>query len=201
MKNLLPFIVSFFLPGTGQFILNEFKKGGIILLIYIISTFLVINIDSLKLIPYWFPHITIMIWTIFDVYVIIEKQDGKKSATRYLVFSILIVVVLFPLTLYVFAAGMLKGVEFIKDEYVNEESTKREMNRIVIELNDYKEYYGVFPENYTSFVRRKPIWSGWNADDWGKPYKYELIDPVNYKLISAGKDGVFDNGDDIIRTN
>jgi len=93
MKNLLPFIISFFLPGIGQFILKDFRKGGIILFSYIISTYLILNLDFLNLIPFWFPHIIIMIWAIFGVYDIIEERDGKKSATRYLAFSLLIVII------------------------------------------------------------------------------------------------------------
>jgi hypothetical protein len=201
MKNLLPFIISFFLPGAGQFILKDFKKGGIILLVDIVSTYLIFNINFLDLIPLWFPHIIIMIWALFDIFDKIEKRDGKKSATRYLAFSLLIVVILFPLTLTLLTTGLFKGAEFITNEYVNEDRTKEEMNKISTELSLYKNYYGVLPENYESFIRRKPIWGSWKADSWKKPYKYELIDSVNYRLISAGKDGIYHNEDDIIRKN
>ncbi|WP_437400053.1 hypothetical protein [Flagellimonas lutimaris] len=201
MKNLLPFIISFFLPGVGQFVLKDFRKGGIILLTYIVSTYLILNLDFLDLIPFWFPHIIIMIWAIFDVYDKVEERDGKKSATRYLAFSLLIVVVLFPLTLTLLTTGLFKSAEFITNEYVNEDRTKEEMNKISTELSLYKNHYGVFPENYESFIRRKPIWVSWKADSWKNPYKYELVDSVNYILISAGKDGIYNNEDDIIRKN
>ncbi|UKM66184.1 hypothetical protein GSB9_02763 [Flavobacteriaceae bacterium GSB9] len=201
MKNLFPFIISFFLPGAGQFILKDFKKGGIILLLDIVSTYLILNIDFLNLIPFWFPHIIIMIWALFDIFDKIEKRDGKKSATRYLAFSLLIVVILFPLTLTLLTTGIFKGAEFITNEYINEDRTKDEMNKITTELSLYKNHNGVFPENYESFIRRKPIWGSWKADSWKNPYKYELIDSVNYKLISAGKDGIYYNEDDLIRKN
>jgi len=201
MKNLLPFIISFFLPGAGQFILKDFRKGGIILLSDIVSTYLILNLDFLNLIPFWFPHIIIMIWAIFDIYDKIEQRDGKKSATRYLAFSLLIVIILIPLTLTLFTTGLFKGVEFVTDEYLNEDRTKTEMNEISTELSLYENYYGVFPKNYESFIRQKPIWGSWKSDNWKNPYKYELIDSINYKLISAGKDGIYFNKDDIIRKN
>jgi hypothetical protein len=201
MKNLLPFIISFFLPGIGQFILKDFRKGGIILFSYIISTYLILNLDFLNLIPFWFPHIIIMIWAIFGVYDIIEERDGKKSATRYLAFSLLIVIILFPITLTLLTTGIFKGVEFVTNEYLNEDRTKTEMNKISTELSLYKSHYGTYPKNYESFVSRKPIWGSWKADNWKNPYKYELIDSLNYKLISAGKDGIYLNEDDIIRKN
>ena len=201
MKNLLPFIISFFLPGIGQFILKNFRKGGIILFSYIISTYLILNLDFLNLIPFWFPHIIIMIWAIFGVYDIIEERDGKKSATRYLAFSLLIVIILFPITLTLLTTGIFKGAEFVTNEYLNEDRTKTEMNEISTELSLYKSHYGTYPKNYESFVSRKPIWGSWKADNWKNPYKYELIDSLNYKLISAGKDGIYLNEDDIIRKN
>jgi hypothetical protein len=201
MKNLLPFIISFFLPGIGQFILKDFRKGGIILFSYIISTYLILNLDFLNLIPFWFPHIIIMIWAIFGVYDIIEERDGKKSATRYLAFSLLIVIVLFPITLTLLTTGIFKGAEFVTNEYLNEDRTKTEMNKISTELSLYKNHYGTYPKNYESFVSRKPIWGSWKSDSWKNPYKYELIDSLNYKLISAGKDGIYLNEDDIIRKN
>jgi hypothetical protein len=201
MKNLLPFIISFFLPGIGQFILKDFRKGGIILFSDIISTYLILNLDFLNLIPFWFPHIIIMIWAIFGVYDIIEERDGKKSATRYLAFSLLIVIVLFPITLTLLTTGIFKGAEFVTNEYLNEDRTKTEMNKISTELSLYKNHYGTYPKNYESFVSRKPIWGSWKSDSWKNPYKYELIDSLNYKLISAGKDGIYLNEDDIIRKN
>jgi hypothetical protein len=201
MKNLLPFIISFFLPGIGQFILKDFRKGGIILFTYIISTYLILNLDFWNLIPFWFPHIIIMIWAIFGVYDIIEERDGKKSATRYLAFSLLIVIVLFPITLTLLTTGIFKGAEFLTNEYLNEDRTKTEMNKISTELSLYKNHYGTYPKNYESFVSRKPIWGSWKSDSWKNPYKYELIDSLNYKLISTGKDGIYLNEDDIIRKN
>ena len=201
MKTLIPFIISFFLPGVGQFVLKDFRKGGIILLSNIVLTYLVINLELLNFIPIWFPHIIFMIWAIFDIYDKIEERDGKKSATRYLGFSLLIVVVLFPLTLTLLTTGLFKGAEFISDEYLNEDRTKTEMNEISTELELYKNHYGVYPKNYESFIRLKPIWGGWNADSWKNPYKYKLMDSLNYKLISAGKDGIYFNEDDIIRSN
>ena len=201
MKNLLPFIVSFFLPGAGQFILKDFKKGGIILLLDLVSTYLILNLDFLSLISFWFPHIILMIWAIFDIYDKIEERDGKKSANRYLAFSLLIVIVLFPITLTLLTTGIFKGAEFVTNEYLNEDRTKTEMNEISTELSLYKNHYGTYPKNYESFVSRKPIWGSWKADSWKNPYKYELIDSLNYKLISAGKDEIYSNEDDIIRKN
>lgn len=201
MNNLLPFIVSFFLPGTGQFFLKDIKKGVIILLSNLILTYAILTLDFLDFVPFWAPYIIFMIWAIFDIYDKIEERDGKKSATRRLAFSLLIVIVLLPVTFTLFATGLFKGTEFFIDEYLNEDRTKTEMNAISLELGVYKKYYGAFPENYESFIGQKPIWDGWKADSWKNPYKYQLLDSLNYMLISAGKDGIYFNEDDIVRSN
>lgn len=142
-----------------------------------------------------------MIWAIFDVYDTIEAQDGKKTATRRLAFSFLLVAVLIPSTLTLFTTGLFKGAEFLTNEYLNEDRTKTEMNEISIELELYKSYYGTYPKEYNTFISQKPIWGKWKADSWKNPYKYELLDSLNYKLISAGKDGIYFNEDDIVRKN
>lgn len=201
MKNLIPFITSFFLPGLGHFFLKDYSKGVLIIFIYLLSTYFALNLDFLSLIPFWFPHIIIMIWSIFGVYDKTEQLEGKKSATKYLAFSSLIIFVLLPLTLTIITNGFYKGAEFFTNEYFNEGRTKAEMNEISTELNLYKDHYGIYPTNYQSFIGRKPIWGSWTADNWKNPYKYELLDSVNYKLISAGKDGIYYNGDDITRSN
>ena len=201
MTNLLPFIVSFFLPGVGQFILKDFKKGGSIFVSNIVFTCLILNVSFLNFIPVWIPHIVLMIWAIFDVYDKIEERDGKKSATRYLAFSLLIVVVLFPLTLTLFTTGLFKSAEFFTNEYLNEDRTKTEMNEISKNLEIHKSHYGEYPKSYDLFIGQKPIWSGWKSDSWKNPYKYELLDSLNFRLISAGKDGIYLNEDDIVRKN
>jgi hypothetical protein len=142
-----------------------------------------------------------MIWSIFDVYDKIEEREGKKSATRNLAFSIIIVLILIPMSLSLLFTGIFKGGEFVVDEYLNEDRTKVEMNLISTELGTYKNHLGIYPKNYDAFISQKPLRAGWKADNWKNPYKYELTDSLNYRLISAGKDGIYFNEDDIIRKN
>ena len=143
-----------------------------------------------------------MIWAIFDVYDKIEQRDGKKSATRYMAFSLLIVVILFPLTLTLLTTGLFKGAEFLTNEYLNEDRTKTEMNEILTELELYKNHYRGLPQKTTNHSSDENQFGGsWKSDSWKNPYKYELIDSLNYQLISAGKDEIYFNEDDIIISN
>jgi hypothetical protein len=40
-----------------------------------------------------------------------------------------------------------------------------------------------------------------DTDSWGNKIKYERISDENYRLISAGKDKIFDTDDDIVIKN
>lgn len=201
MNTLLPFVTSFLLPGVGQLILKDYLKGVLILVLWLISSSLVFRLDFLSIIPIWAPYVIFMIWAIFDVYDKIEERDGRKSATRNLAFSIIIVLILIPMALSLLFTGLFKGGELFVDEYLNEDRTKVEMNEISTELGAYKNHLGIYPENYDVFISQKPLRAGWKADSWKNPYKYELLDSLNYRLISTGKDGVYNNEDDIIRRN
>jgi hypothetical protein len=201
MNSLLTFVVSYFIPGVGQLILKDYKKGIIILVLLFLTPYLMITFKLFGFIPIWLPYIILMIWAIFDVFDAIEKIEGRKSASRKLAFSILITVIIIPSILVLIFMGLFKGGKFLTNEYLNEDRTKKEMNEISVNLEKNKNYYGVYPTNYDAFISQKPIWSGWKADSWNTPYKYELKDSLNYQLISAGKDGIFNNEDDIKRTN
>jgi len=201
MNSLLTFVISFFIPGVGQLILKDYTKGIIILALLFLSPYLIIKIEFLNFIPIWVPYPILMIWAIFDVYDKIEKIEGRKSSSRKLVFSILIVVIIIPAILFLLFKGVIVGGKFLTNEYLNEDRTKKEMNEISLKLEKYRNHYGFYPKNYDIFISQKPIWSSWKADSWNNPYKYELKDSINYQLISAGKDGIFNNEDDLKRTN
>ena len=198
MNTVYPFIISYFLPGFGQLILKNYRKGILIICLWLISIFLIPNFN---LPDYLLPiviHFVFVVWSLFDLFDNIEKLENRKSATRKLAFSIIVAILLIPTFLYFLFSGLYKSGNLFVNEFLNEDRTKTEMNEISTALGRYKEHYGHFPSNYDSFISSKPIRSGWKSDSWNNPYKYVLTDSVNCQLISAGKDQVFDNEDDII---
>ncbi|MFH4966549.1 hypothetical protein V8G69_16250 [Gaetbulibacter sp. M235] len=201
MNSLSTFVVSFFIPGIGQLILKDYTKGIIILILLFLSPYLIITTDLFDFIPIWSPYIILMIWSIFDIFDKIEKIEGRKSASRKLALSVLITLIIIPATLFLLFSGLFKGAKFLTNEYLNEDRTKKEMNEISVNLEKHRNHYGFYPANYHLFISQKPIWSSWKADSWNNPYNYELKDSLNYQLISAGKDGIFNNEDDLKRTN
>ena len=87
-KNLLPFIFSILIPGAGQLYLKDYKKGILILLISIIGVLII----PIIIFPY--VYVICMIWSVTDIYMKLEKIEGRGKAIRNLIFSIIIMVIL-----------------------------------------------------------------------------------------------------------
>lgn len=201
MSPLFLFIICFIFPGIGQLLLTEYKKGLLIILTNIGLGFILSSFIRVGFLSFFIPHIVCMIWAIYSMYDSIEKQDGKKIANKNIFLSTLIVLIIVPCTFFLISRGFFKGTAFITNEYFNEGKTKKQMNTITTKLEKHRNHYGVYPKNYKEFISQKPIWSHYRTDAWKVPYRYELTDSIHYKLTSAGKDGVFNTGDDLIESN
>ena len=201
MHTLTPFVLSFFFPGIGQLTLKDYSKGLLIISTWLISVLLISQTDFQIYFLHIFIHFAFVIWSLFDLFDKVEKLEGRNSATRKLALGVIISLILIPTVMYFLFAGLFKSGEFIADEYLNEDRTKEEMNVISTALGNYKAHYGYFPQNFDSFISTKPIRAGWKSDSWNNNYNYELIDSLNYRLISAGKDGIKGNDDDLITKN
>lgn len=193
MKTLLPFILSIIFPGTGQIILKKYLLG-----IVMIATWLILGF-FIPRVPFEYFYFGTMIWSLIDIYIRMEEISGRTKAVRYLIFSIITVVVIVPAILILSTATLMKGGRFVRLEYFGVDQTKDEMADISDKLDFYFSHYNQYPSDYESWVGSKPIWSEWKRDSWNNKYRYAQTDATNYILTSSGKDGEFDTGDDIIR--
>ena len=195
IKNLPPFIFSILIPGAGQLYLKDYKKGILILLILIIAVLII----PIIIFPY--VYVICMIWSVTDIYMKLEKIEGRGKAIRNLIFSIIIMVILIPAVIYLLFISISIGGRYIENELLNLNRTENEMKKISIALENYYDYYKKYPTDYEAFVRTKPIWSDWATDCWGNRFRYFQNDSNDFKLISKGKDGKFDTEDDLTMTN
>lgn len=191
MKNLLPFILTFLIPGLGHLYLKDYKKGLIILFVTLVGGFFI------PIIPYAYIHGVCLIWALVDIYLTLEKIEGRPKIIRSLIFSLVLVWVILPSIIYLFFISLNIGKEYVKSEYFNLPNTKYEMKEISLELDRYFGHYKKYPSDFKSFVRSKPIWSSWENDGWENNYRYSQKDSIHYLLISSGKDCKFDTDDDI----
>ncbi|NOX45836.1 MAG: hypothetical protein GXO89_02535 [Chlorobi bacterium] len=104
-----------------------------------------------------------------------EKISGKSKAVRYLIFSIIIVVVLIPAIFYLSALSFIEGGAYLKSELLDSRRTKTEMNEIVDELDRCFQNHNTYPTDYQRFVDSKPIWDSWKRDSWGNKYKFHRL--------------------------
>lgn len=193
MKILLPFIFSAIIPGTGQLYLRHFLKGFLMLVLPFSIIYFVPEI------PITYPYLICQIVSLADIYLTIEKREGKKKALTNLVFGLVIVIIIIPITIYLFTLSLYKGGLHFKDEILSSDQTKKEMSEISTALENYYAKYNRYPVKYDDFVRTKPIWNRWREDSWGTKYEYEVTEPNGYILKSAGKDQIFDTPDDVVK--
>lgn len=82
-------------------------------------------------------------------------------------------------------------------ERSREELTKVNMQTLQKIIESYIASEGQTPKNLQE-LRTANLLMGNILDSWGKPLKYERLSDSSFRLVSAGKDKVFDTQDDII---
>ena len=195
MKTLLPFIFSIIIPGSGQILLKDYSRGVLMIIISLGPGLIV------PIIIFQYLYLGTMIWSLIDIYLKTEKISGRTKATRYLIFSIIIVIIIIPTVFYLTTISFYKGGLYVKSEYFDSNNTKEEMVVICDNLDRYYNSTRKYPSDYQKFVCSKPIWDGWKRDSWLNKYRYTQSDSTNFTLTSSGKDGIFDTADDIIMKN
>jgi TM2 domain-containing membrane protein YozV len=194
MKILLPFIFSSLIPGTGQLYLKKYLIGIAFLLLPFVLIFIFPDI------PLYYPYLIMIIISVADVYLRIEKIVSRKKALTNLFFGIIVTVVILPSVFYLFFTSMYRGGQYVTNEYLNIVHTEEEMIEITDALNRYKVHNKNYPKDLYKFVHSKPIWESWATDSWGNKYSYKLTQQ-GFILRSAGVDGKFNTEDDIVRKN
>jgi 4-amino-4-deoxy-L-arabinose transferase-like glycosyltransferase len=187
MNTLAPFLISIILPGIGHFFLKKYVRGFFIFALCI----------GVGLI---FPPLSLLfvIIALVDLYYIMEKESGRKAASRRLIFSLLIALLVIPGFYIAFSLSFLKSSEYATNHYFNERNTIKEMDKIAAALESYHGHQKQYPASFAEFVNTKPIWKNWQTDAWSNLYQYELTETTSYTLISAGEDQVYGTEDDLI---
>jgi hypothetical protein len=82
-------------------------------------------------------------------------------------------------------------------EQSREELTRVNMQTLQKIIESYIASEGQTPKNLQE-LRTANLLMGNILDSWGKPFKYERLSDSSFRLVSAGKDKVFDTQDDIV---
>lgn len=177
--------LSIIFPGLGQIYFGKTAKGVLMMI--------------LALIP--FLYVFVLIWSVVDSVKLYPAESGDKLSIRDGLLAGILLFIITPLSLYFLFSGFLMAKDKIQKDYLAPRNTTHELRNIQQKFDAYFYQHNRFPESYTDFINSKPIWNSWKSDSWGNSYQYMLIDSLNYKLISAGKDGVFNTTDDLFITN
>jgi len=82
-------------------------------------------------------------------------------------------------------------------ERAKEDLTRVNMQTLQKIIQSYIASEGQPPKNLQE-LRTANLLMGNMLDGWGKPFKYERLSDSSFRLVSAGKDKVFDTEDDIV---
>ncbi len=171
-------ILSIIFPGLGQFYHGDYWKGAIMMLFGITPLY---------------PMS--LVWSIADsVKKAREKGPLDKTQVKWLFVSVFI---LAPLFIVMILIGTRTIVKSVYNNKLYPKYTREELLLIKTELEIYKNKHKRYPENFYVLFEGRPLQkTDWQLDAWDNPYKI-IWEDDNVRMISAGKDGIFDTEDDI----
>jgi general secretion pathway protein G len=123
---------------------------------------------------------------------LLDRVDVQKlkRAVRIIALSIALFFVV-VIALFIFGQNYFKARD-----------TKADQAEIVAALNAYRQANSAYPDNLTTLVAKNPLRSTWLHDHWGNGYQYAPFNNgTGFTLRSAGKDGKFETGDDLVVKN
>lgn len=124
---------------------------------------------------------------VFKVRSLAERVDLQKlkKALRTVVISIAAFFVLI-ICLFVFGQNYFKARD-----------TRADGKDMVAELENYNQTNHSYPDNLNILIGKNPLRAAWEKDRWGNVYRYTTTGAA-FTLRSAGKDGKFETGDDVV---
>lgn len=81
--------------------------------------------------------------------------------------------------------------------YFKARDTRADGKAMVEALEDYPKVNHTYPADLNTLIGKNPLRSTWQQDYWGHAYRYAATGS-GFTLRSAGADGKFDTGDDVV---
>jgi hypothetical protein len=90
------------------------------------------------------------------------------------------------------------GITLLGSSVFAEKDTEKKCLHVVEYLNKYKSHSNSFPTDLEKMTGNSPVRREWIKDGWGNPLIYTVTENGNnFLLISKGKDGKENTGDDL----
>lgn len=184
---MIGLFLTILFPGLGHFYYGKNLRG--------------VMFVGISFIPFVYPIALIL--ALLDVYKI--SKSGIKPELSSKREAIIVIILCFGLPIVFFFSVVVIGPKvfhstlFYIEGRTNPKKNRETMNDIVRGLERYYSSYQHYPEDLIELVKDNPLRKRWLSDPWGHPYIYEVdSNKESYKLISLGKDGKQNTGDDVI---
>jgi hypothetical protein len=178
---MIAVVLSIIFPGLGQMYLGRWVRGAAMILA-----------GATPLYP------LALVWSAIDAYRLsragVQPQFSKREAV-----AAVLLLLLAPLCFgaLVLTAGWSLG--WLQAEYLDRSATRADGAEITRALLEYRAQTGRYPETLAALTEGRPLRAGWLTDGWGRPYDYRLEqNGRTFRLTSAGRDGRFGTGDDLL---
>jgi uncharacterized membrane protein len=119
------------------------------------------------------------------------KKTDARSIEKIVKYTLTTLVAIFILIIAAFS---------LSQGYFKKRDTINSCKEITTALNHYKESKKAYPDNLSELINHNPLLS--KTDQWGNTYQYRTENNGgHFILASAGQDGKFNTGDDLIFKN
>jgi general secretion pathway protein G len=136
---------------------------------------------------------------------LINRPFGEKRERGMTIIEILIVIALMSTIMAVLVTNILDKSDSAKADLTGVLQSKLGDNLKMYKLDTAR--YPTTEEGLQALIDAPATSRNWKGpyidaeklnDTWGNPFQYELINARQFKIMSAGMDGEFGTGDDII---
>jgi hypothetical protein len=179
---MIGIVLSVIFPGLGQFYYGKWVRGTIMLLGGVTPAYPLV-----------------LVWSVVDAYRLSRQGIQPQYSKREVVAAVVLCLVVVPLCFAGLAVMAGTSIAWWRDSHLNRSATIAQGSEITAALLDYKAEMHRFPDDLGPLIQGRPLRSGWQKDGWGRPYDYRVEDNgKKFRLISAGRDGQFGTGDDLV---
>jgi hypothetical protein len=181
---MIAVVLSVLIPGLGQIYLGKTLRG--ILMVVLAITPL-------------YP--AILVWSVLDCLHLINQGATPQFARRDAIGAIVLLGVVLPMALFASWYTAFRLLDWYQQNHARPRRTVAEASEIVRALGAFHYDETRYPAELDAIIRGRPLRKGWNTDEWGRPYLYELEDDAqSFRLLSPGRDGIAGTQDDLVFT-
>jgi hypothetical protein len=181
---MIAVVLSVLIPGLGQIYLGKTLRGILMVLLAITPLY---------------P--AILVWSVLDCLHLNKQGATPQFARREAIGAIVLLGIVVPATLVTTGYTAFRLFDWYQQSHARPRRTVAEATEIVRALGAFHDGQTRYPTELDAIIGGRPLRKGWNTDEWGRSYLYELGDDAkSFRLVSPGRDGIAGTPDDLVFT-